>query len=106
MTNRRTFLKQTSLLAIAPATAILARGQSSGSEVIAETAFGGDRMLTGRDRQCHALPQPIGHVPITPAMAGPARARRHCRLVVVLSGAQPAQPGERLGQNIFALAER
>jgi para-nitrobenzyl esterase len=41
MTNRRTFLKQTSLLAIAPATAILGRAQdASGSSVIAETAFG------------------------------------------------------------------
>jgi para-nitrobenzyl esterase len=40
MTNRRTFLKQTSLLAIAPATAVLARGQSSQNSVIADTAFG------------------------------------------------------------------
>jgi para-nitrobenzyl esterase len=40
MTNRRTFLKQTSLLAIAPATVGLARGQSSQNSVIAETAFG------------------------------------------------------------------
>jgi para-nitrobenzyl esterase len=40
MTNRRTFLKQTSLLAIAPATAVLARGQSSQNSVVADTAFG------------------------------------------------------------------
>src|SRR3984885_14278048 len=40
MTNRRTFLKQTSLLAIAPAAAVLARGQSSQNFVVAETAFG------------------------------------------------------------------
>jgi para-nitrobenzyl esterase len=39
MTNRRTFLKQTSLLAIAPATAVLAHAQTQDS-VIAETAFG------------------------------------------------------------------
>jgi para-nitrobenzyl esterase len=40
MTNRRTFLKQTSLLAIAPACAGLARGQGNQNFVIAETAFG------------------------------------------------------------------
>ncbi len=40
MTNRRTFLKQTSLLAIAPATVVLARGQSSQNFVVADTAFG------------------------------------------------------------------
>ncbi len=40
MTNRRTFLKQTSLLAMAPATGILARGQSTQNFTIAETAFG------------------------------------------------------------------
>jgi len=40
MTNRRTFLKQTSLLAIAPAAAVLARGQSAQNAVVAETAFG------------------------------------------------------------------
>jgi para-nitrobenzyl esterase len=44
MTNRRTFLKQTSLLAIAPASAVLARAQAvektSQNAVIAETAFG------------------------------------------------------------------
>jgi para-nitrobenzyl esterase len=40
MTNRRTFLKQTSLLAIAPASAVLARGQGNQNFVIAETAFG------------------------------------------------------------------
>jgi para-nitrobenzyl esterase len=40
MTNRRTFLKQTPLLAIAPATVVLARGQSSQNSVVAETAFG------------------------------------------------------------------
>ncbi len=39
MMNRRTFLQQTSLLAI-PATAVLARGQSSQNSVVAETAFG------------------------------------------------------------------
>ena len=36
MTNRRTFLKQTSLLALAPA---LARAEPSGA-VVADTAFG------------------------------------------------------------------
>jgi para-nitrobenzyl esterase len=44
MTNRRTFLKQTSLLAIAPASAVLARAQAvektGQNTVIAETAFG------------------------------------------------------------------
>jgi para-nitrobenzyl esterase len=44
MTNRRTFLKQTSLLAIAPASAVLARAQvaekTNQNAVIAETAFG------------------------------------------------------------------
>lgn len=40
MTNRRTFLKQTSILAFAPATAILGRAQTSQSFVIAETTFG------------------------------------------------------------------
>jgi para-nitrobenzyl esterase len=40
MTNRRTFLKQVSLLAAAPAGAILARAQDSQSTVLAETAFG------------------------------------------------------------------
>lgn len=38
--NRRTFLKQTSLLAIAPATAVLGRAQSNENFVVAETAFG------------------------------------------------------------------
>ncbi len=37
MTNRRTFLKQTSLLALAPA---LARADQSGNNVVADTAFG------------------------------------------------------------------
>src|SRR3984957_20999693 len=40
MTNRRTFLKQTSLLAIAPAAAVLARGQSAQNAVVADTTFG------------------------------------------------------------------
>src|ERR1700728_3417472 len=40
MTNRRTFLKHTSLLAIAPATGVVAHGQSSQNSVIAKTAFG------------------------------------------------------------------
>src|SRR5581483_3467299 len=40
MTNRRSFLKQTSLLALAPAGAVLLRGQSSSNSVVAETAFG------------------------------------------------------------------
>ncbi len=40
MTNRRTFLKQTSLLAIAPAIADFARAQNNPNFVIAETAFG------------------------------------------------------------------
>ena len=40
MTNRRTFLKQTSMLAIAPATVVLARGQNSQNFVVADTAFG------------------------------------------------------------------
>ncbi len=40
MMNRRNFLKHTSLLAVAPASAVLARGQSSQSFVAAETAFG------------------------------------------------------------------
>jgi para-nitrobenzyl esterase len=40
MTNRRTFLKQTSLLAVAPAIADLARAQNNPNFVIAETAFG------------------------------------------------------------------
>jgi para-nitrobenzyl esterase len=40
MTNRRTFLKQASLLAIAPATAVLSRGQSAQNFVVADTAFG------------------------------------------------------------------
>ena len=40
MTNRRTFLKQTSLLAVAPAAAVLARAQNSQNAVVAETAFG------------------------------------------------------------------
>ena len=39
MMNRRTFFKQTSLLAI-PATVSLARGQASQSSVVADTAFG------------------------------------------------------------------
>lgn len=39
MMNRRTFFKQTSLLAI-PATVSLARGQGSPSSVVADTAFG------------------------------------------------------------------
>src|ERR1700728_229851 len=39
MTNRRSFLKQTSLLAIAPATAILARAQTKNA-IVAETTFG------------------------------------------------------------------
>jgi para-nitrobenzyl esterase len=39
MMNRRTFFKQTSLLAI-PATVSLARGQGSQSSVVADTAFG------------------------------------------------------------------
>jgi para-nitrobenzyl esterase len=39
MMNRRTFLKQTSLLAV-PATVALARGQSSRDSVVADTAFG------------------------------------------------------------------
>lgn len=40
MTNRRTFLKQTSLLALAPAGALLSRGQSAETFVVAETTFG------------------------------------------------------------------
>jgi len=40
MTNRRTFLKQASLLATAPITFVRARAQTSPSPVIAETAFG------------------------------------------------------------------
>ena len=40
MTNRRTFLKQTSMLAVAPAAAVLARAQNGQSSVIADTAFG------------------------------------------------------------------
>ncbi|HTW65206.1 MAG TPA: carboxylesterase family protein [Bryobacteraceae bacterium] len=40
MTNRRTFLKQASLLATAPAAAALARAQSATSYVVAETKFG------------------------------------------------------------------
>jgi para-nitrobenzyl esterase len=45
MTNRRTFLKQTALnqtalLAIAPASAVLARGQNSQNFVTAQTEFG------------------------------------------------------------------
>jgi para-nitrobenzyl esterase len=40
MTNRRTFLKQTSMLAVAPAAAVLARAQSGQSSVIADTALG------------------------------------------------------------------
>lgn len=40
MTNRRSFLKQTSLLALAPAGAVLARAQSGSGSVIAETTFG------------------------------------------------------------------
>ncbi len=39
MMNRRTFLKQTSLLAV-PATVVLARGQSTQNSVVADTAFG------------------------------------------------------------------
>jgi para-nitrobenzyl esterase len=40
MTNRRTFLKQASLLAALPAGAVLARAQSGPTYVVAETAFG------------------------------------------------------------------
>jgi para-nitrobenzyl esterase len=40
MTNRRNFLKQTSLLAIAPAIADFARAQNNPNFVVAETAFG------------------------------------------------------------------
>jgi len=41
MTNRRTFLKQTSLLAIAPASAVLSRAQTPDqNSVVGETAFG------------------------------------------------------------------
>lgn len=40
MTNRRTFLKQVSLLASAPATVVLSRAQSGPTYVVAETAFG------------------------------------------------------------------
>jgi len=40
MTNRRTFLKQASLLATAPAGAVLLRAQTGRNPVIAETAFG------------------------------------------------------------------
>jgi para-nitrobenzyl esterase len=40
MTNRRTFLKQTSLLAAAPAVVIVGRAQNTQSFVVAETAFG------------------------------------------------------------------
>jgi len=49
MTSRRTFLKQTSLLAITPASAILARAQDANqSSPIAETAFG---KIRGEERQ-------------------------------------------------------
>lgn len=40
MMNRRTFLKQTSMLAIAPASVVLGRAQTTQNFVIAETAFG------------------------------------------------------------------
>ena len=40
MTNRRAFLKQASMLAVAPATAILGRAQTGQNFVVAETAFG------------------------------------------------------------------
>jgi para-nitrobenzyl esterase len=40
MTNRRTFLKQASLLAAAPAFAVVARAQTAPNYVTAETAFG------------------------------------------------------------------